>query len=474
VRINAQLIDVSTDEHLWAQTFDREMTVENIFDIQSDITRHIVEAVRGTLTDSEESDLQQLPTTNLQAYEAWLKARIALNRPEYSADKYIEAEKWLKKAVELDPQFAQAWAQLVVTNGQAIWIGYDDTPERLAAMRNALDQARKTGPDLPETLAAEAEYLYRIDTDFHAAEPLFAKASEARPGDADLLIRLAMTERRTAHFEDAIAHIEKAAELDPANTYARALEAETLAIMKDWQRLEPLLAQWRKQFPEVEAFSAYQVWAEVFAHGDLAGARQILDTLKPSLAPAYQNIAFVVPLFERDYQGLIDHWNEPPLVQLRDNPSLSAIWLEQIARAYKYMGDETNCRVFADRAIEAGKKYTSPSVNSAAFILNALAQAYADNGQYDLALKTIDQARELMPEANDSLEGPLLSVARAKMLGLAGQREAALMEIKRLLHTPGGPTVWGLRLNPDWDYFRDDPEFQKLSGKAGQQEEHSS
>ena len=67
IRINAQLIDVANDEHLWAETFDREMTVENIFDIQSEITRQIVQAVRGELTSEEQIKLSRIPTANLEA-----------------------------------------------------------------------------------------------------------------------------------------------------------------------------------------------------------------------------------------------------------------------------------------------------------------------------------------------------------------------------------------------------------------------
>jgi TolB-like protein len=81
VRINAQLIDVTTDEHLWAETFDREMTVENIFDIQSEITRQIVQAVRGELTEEETQALAEVPTDNLDAYEAYLHARRISWRP---------------------------------------------------------------------------------------------------------------------------------------------------------------------------------------------------------------------------------------------------------------------------------------------------------------------------------------------------------------------------------------------------------
>ncbi|NOR18695.1 MAG: adenylyl cyclase, partial [Xanthomonadales bacterium] len=75
IRINAQLIDVATDQHLWAETFDREMTIENLFDIQSEITRQIVSAVKLELTETQQRSLARVPTNNLQAYENYLQAR---------------------------------------------------------------------------------------------------------------------------------------------------------------------------------------------------------------------------------------------------------------------------------------------------------------------------------------------------------------------------------------------------------------
>ncbi len=204
IRINAQLIDVEKDQHIWAETFDREMTIENIFDIQSEITRQIVNAVRGELTEAETATLAQIPTNNLEAYEAYLQALALTHHPDYVQDNYIEAEIWLKKALELDPEYAHAWALLVVIHGQATWIGYDSSPERFAAAREAMENAKIFGPGFSETLAAEGEYLYRIENNYPASVDKFQAAHELAPGNAvqtddsiDLYVR--QTAKSTRH-----------------------------------------------------------------------------------------------------------------------------------------------------------------------------------------------------------------------------------------------------------------------------------
>jgi tetratricopeptide (TPR) repeat protein len=465
IRINAQLIDVSTDEHLWAETFDREMTVENIFDIQSEITRHIVTAIRGELTDEETVTLAQRPTDNLDAYEAYLKAKVFLNDPLYSADKFVNAEEWLKKAVASDPGFVLAWAQLVVTHGQAIWLRYDRSPERYQAALDALNNAEKFGPGMPETLAAKAEYLYRISSDFLAAEPLFAQASLAKPGDSDLLVRLATTERRTGHFEPAITHYQMAIELDPANLQARSLLLETLVIMGAFERAEPLADLWIEKFPEEQTFKTFKARILPRARGKVKEAKALLAEVEPNLGWAYIVTASSIFFYDRDYQGLIDTLSRPPLSQMADLPLFRIMRLDLLARAYRYMGEAGNADKYARSAIEAGTTDTSTSkgVDSNFSRSGLLASAYANVGQLDKALAVIDRSLELVPESADSLTGPGFSISRARILGMAGQRDESLAEIERLLNTPAGLTRWDLYLNPDWDFFRDDERFNQLA-----------
>jgi TolB-like protein len=242
IRINAQLIDVTTDEHLWAETFDREMTVENIFDIQSEITRQIVTAVRGELDESEAAALTQTPTSNLEAYEAYLHAKAQINLPDYIEQKFIDAETWAQRAVSLDPEFAQAWAILVETNCQLVWMGMDNAEERIQRASAALEKAILHGPALAETLAARAEYIYRVENDFHRAETAFAEAVKANPGDPRLLIRLGVAQRRAGAFEAAVSSFQLAIELDPANIEGRSLLVGTLNLMGEYRRAEPLIA----------------------------------------------------------------------------------------------------------------------------------------------------------------------------------------------------------------------------------------
>jgi len=218
IRINAQLIDIATDEHLWAETYDREMTIDNLFDIQSEITQHIVAAVKGQISPAERQSLASAPTVNIAAYEAYLKARQLLAASGYNMEKYQAAQPYLEDALELDPNFGLAWLLLAEVHSYAAWMGYDDFSTRQVAAQAAIERAAATmGPDAAELLAAQGNHLYRFERDYAGALEAQTKAAAAMPGDVALLGAMGATQRRLGLFDESIASLLLSYELDPAS-----------------------------------------------------------------------------------------------------------------------------------------------------------------------------------------------------------------------------------------------------------------
>ncbi len=461
IRINAQLIDVATDRHLWAETFDREMTMENIFDIQSEIARQIVTAVRGELTEEEHLNLSRIPTNNLQAYEAYLQALSITNRADYSRDNYIEAEIWAKKAVELDPEFAQAWAMLVEIHAQATWIGYDTTPERFAMVKTALDNAIRFGPDLPETIAAKAEYQYRVEQNYRQSIETFKQAHRALPGDADILHRLAVAQRRAGDLEDAIASFELALELDPGHIRSPTTMVETLIYMRELQKASKVIDKFVLRYPDARDLRASKVRIYML-QGDLESARLLLDSMAPWVSASYFLTATLLPILERDYAKAIASWSIPEVVQASSDRGFFAFGDVTKARVYRLMGDEDLAQAHANRAIESLTSLAPTNTNIDGFELSYLAEVYALVGENEKALTAAREAMAIIPEDKDMLFGTGISKAYAQVLALTGRRDEALVEIERLLEHPTGFIRWGLYLDPRWDFFRDDERFNAL------------
>jgi len=152
VRINVQLIDTSTDEHLWAHTYDRTLTVENLFGIQSEISREIVTALHGVLSDKDSLALQSAPPTNLDALTEYQLGRRELAKR--TAESLALAEKSFKRAIELDANYALAYVGLAETYPlQVIYanMAYVDSVE---PQREAIETALALNPELGEAYAA--------------------------------------------------------------------------------------------------------------------------------------------------------------------------------------------------------------------------------------------------------------------------------------------------------------------------------
>lgn len=208
IRMNAQLIDARTDGHLWAETFDRDLSVAEIFAIQAELAERIAGVMQTTLSKSAAPEPRAPPTESIEAWSALAAARSLASRSEDRAGTL----ELLERAVALDPDFAQAWAVLSVFHSTGDARG---TPAIDDALR-ALEQARALAPDEPETLWAEGAYGFHVrEADADALASLERAASLA-PGDSEILRLQALVLRRMGRAEEAVEVLERAVSLDPA------------------------------------------------------------------------------------------------------------------------------------------------------------------------------------------------------------------------------------------------------------------
>lgn len=460
IRINAQLIDVTTDEHLWAETFDREMTMENIFDIQSEITRQIVTAVKGELSETEQQSLAAAPTDNLEAYEAFLHAKASTNRADYTKEKYVEAQPWAERAVKLDPEFAEAWAILSEIHGQAVWQGYDNTPERHKTAREALSKATQLNPGSAFVKAAQADYLYRFDNDYEAALNMHKEALEIAPGDGRILFNKALTQRRLGLWRESISTFEKAVQLDPANVFIATQMIDTLTWMNEWDRVESLLNEWIIKYPESRDLRGQKVRAKLLHHGDLASARVLFDLWPPTPGYLFKQTASALLGFERNFDALLviqDSSAFTQYVQFGTDAGLAK------GITYHLMWDEENSKQYLQQQLNYSLARTRNGTLIDTFELMNLAMCWSYLGEHKKSLATSSKAIEMTPKKKDHLSGTVLGHRHTLILARAGHRDEALERLAENIDGIEGLTRWELYLNPEWDFFRDDERFNELA-----------
>jgi TolB-like protein len=224
VRINMQLIDVTTDGHLWAQTYDRELTTANIFAIQSEISTAIADALEATLSPQEKAQLDDVQTENMAALEAYFLGRQAMAKRTSAA--LAEAEAHFKKAVGLDPDYALAYVGLAETYVlQASYSGQSRVVQNALA-QPLIDKSLAINDRLGEAYVAKAEIVETEDE--VAAERLFRKGIELAPGYVTGHHWFGNLLARTGRPEEALDQIEEAARLDPLSPIVRIALGGTL------------------------------------------------------------------------------------------------------------------------------------------------------------------------------------------------------------------------------------------------------
>ena len=218
LRIVAQLIDARTDEHLWAETYDREL--DDVFAIQSEVAEKIAEALQARLTPGEKSRIAKRPTKNLEAYNLFLVGRHNHYRavPEY----FTKAITCFERAIELDPEFADAYAWLASTkyyNGAGYYgvRPHDVAPEVLSLLTKALD----LDPMNAAAYQVRAEVRDWYNFEWEGAEADYRRALELNPNNSIAHIYYAFHLVACGRFEEALAERERAHELDPASWFIR-------------------------------------------------------------------------------------------------------------------------------------------------------------------------------------------------------------------------------------------------------------
>lgn len=208
VKINVQLIRATTDEHIWAESYNRKL--DDVFGVAG----AIAEQLNAKLTGAEEKAITDKPTQNVAAYDAYLHA-LSIEYHQFSYSTYQKAAASYAEAVQLDPKFALAWARLGVIRSFLYFNGVDPNTNSSAAVKEAADQAYALQPDSGETWVALGAYRYRVLRDFDGALQAYGEGLKRLPNGSRIFRNMAYVERRLGRWPEAEAHYKKAKELDP-------------------------------------------------------------------------------------------------------------------------------------------------------------------------------------------------------------------------------------------------------------------
>jgi serine/threonine protein kinase/Tfp pilus assembly protein PilF len=473
VRVNVQLINAQTDSHLWADTYDRNLT--DIFDVESEIAKRIAESLQATLTGGEERALAVKSTNNPEAYDAYLRGLSLEGRGTYaystSIDLARKATDSYELAVQLDPNFAIAWARLSRADA-LIYFNCDDSTcvARRDAAKRALENAQKLAPNSAETLLALGYFQYLVLHDYGSAKTTLASLSKTLPGSSDVPKVLGSISRREGHWDESVAYFEQALTLDPRNVELLMRAAWTYSMLRRFPTALKLYDRALDITPNDQGVMAAKASIHQ-AQGDLQEAARLLSGINAQTPSGESFLIKIGQLrLERNFGEAI-RLLQARLAQSRfDSEGDNKVVLALMQR---FAGDMARAKITAEQArntLEQRYRDQQKDAFLAAALSRALSRAYAVTGERDSSLKAAEHAIMLLPRAKDRVAGPALEENLAFIQAIFGEHNPPISTLAQLLHMPYNSWVYGpatitpalLRLDPLWDPLRADPAFQKL------------
>ncbi len=498
LRINVQLIRAIEEDHLWATTYDRELTASNIFDVQSDIARTIADELHVQLSASDDTLLSVVPTNNMEALQRYMLGRQLIERG--TSESYHQATQYLFEATELDPNYAKAWVAIAHVNSRKYQTGYIDLQKYVAAATPAIASALKLNNTLSEAHAELAALRWQSG-DIDAAEASFKTALELGPSDSqslysygnylrttgrqqeaipvlkralegnplsvDTLFELGKAEMYSGMPEQFVIRAEKILEIDPSSVHGYVANLQAYHWMGRYDLMWPWYIKSMASDPE-----DFELWGHLGLYSHYVGATEWVDRYldralelgpnEPAVLRCYASVleqrgqldAAVEIARNALESGLDDRWqsNEIFLRLVRDD-ALRSGNLEDSKSWYL----DRHPELFLD-----APEITVGNINAAAdlaLLLQRAGEPAAADTIIDTGLVWIQRTQ---PEG---VHGYLINIADVELLALDGQEQAALDRLQQAVDN-GWKSHWRSAFgNETLASLRNEPRFQQITAQ---------
>jgi eukaryotic-like serine/threonine-protein kinase len=453
VRVSTELIDARTDQTLWSESYQRDLT--DIFAIQSEIAQSVAAKLSAQLSPEEQKSIEQRPTKNLEAYDLYLQAKDLIfyrfGQEMYQTSEEAKAIKLLEEATRKDPQFTLAYCLIAKVHDDLYHWWIDRTPERRALADAAVQEALRLEPDSPEAHLAEAYHLWACDRNYERANVQIELAQRDLPNSSEAFSLDAKIDVRLGRWEDAIKAKEKAHSLDPRN----------LEIDYDLSWLYGTLRRYR----EVEQLGVKdRSFMEWLRTGDSAAYLAKEQRRLPLDNPWGRSARFWLTVLARDWKTASQILANNPNQDLYEGdialvpiPSgCGEIFLAALQGKHPTMdGSFRTAREELAQRVEAHPDEVR--------LLSVLGLVDAVLGRKKEALEEADRAVELRPLSEDAGEGREILTERVKVYIWTDGPDLAFRELARLIKIPPLPPSRALfAADPFLDPIRKDPRFDNL------------
>jgi serine/threonine protein kinase/tetratricopeptide (TPR) repeat protein len=468
IHLNAQLIDTQTDEHVWAEHYDRP--VSDLFAIQTDLAQKVTDQLHAKLSASEKAALEERPTKDIKAYNLYYEAASLIDQigsAEEGKDQekaYLHAMALLTQAIARDPDFVLAYCRLAEANVEFYFKGYDRSSRRLELAKGAIDSAFRLQPDSGEAHLALATYYYHCYYDYDRARDELDLARRSLPNNARIFQWSGLIDRRQNRWNDAVRNFNDALELDPQNRQILGGNTQIYLFLRDYKKAKEMRERLVALHPKED-----RRWATADLDLILRADTRAMHALLQKETDDNDEVSI-----ERLRLALREHDTvaaERALERLRtlgeDAINVRAVGDATFNRAHleglidRMKGDAVSAKSAFTRARMQQEKVVSLQPQKGPF-LTVLGLIDAALGRKEDALREGRRALELTPAEKDSLDAADVLYYFGVICAWVGERALAFEQLQASARMPAGVTYAEIRLDPHWDPIRDDPRFEKI------------
>jgi len=457
VRINVQLIKAEGDSHLWADTYDRKLT--DIFAVETEVAQKIANSLEAHLTGGEQRQIANIPTKNPQAYDAYLRglALIIRQSPEHMA----KGRDYFQQAVELDPEYAQAWAHLSIAESELYFAG-EQTPAHAERARRAAETAVRLQPELSDAHSALGLFYYFCLQDFDRALLELDEARKRSPNDVNVIFYTGLVKRRQGKLDEAIELQKKATIFDPRNPDMWSNLGRSYHGKRDLVLAREMFDRAFAVAPDEIQFIAEKAQAYL-AEGDIDKAESLLRDRDLTGSDVAFGEYVDCLVYRRRFDEAVQTLSKALEVRkgrsrLRDADGKS--WLGGLKLL---AGQESEGRTLLE---EARGELTA--LRDSGFTGRRITEAliWTSAGLGDRQAVEREAATLINQTQHDLWVAPGSKVIIAAAYSILRDADHSIPLLEQALSASYHHAITSarLRLDPVWDPIRNDPRFQKLAG----------
>ena len=455
IHVNTRLVRTSDDTQIWTEDYDIEAA--DVTDVQSQIAQRVAHELNLVILGPERRRLARRATDDAQAYDSYLRGNAYYER-SWSRPDVEAAVEMYRKAVEIDPDYALAYAKLAQAHAWMHQLRYDLSEDRLVAAKRAADRAVALDPDAPEVHVALGLYYYWGRTDYARAVQEFTIAKDLQPSNALAFRQIGNVQRRQGRFTEALDSYRKAADLDPRSHQAWFNLGETYLFIRDYVQAARHLERVTALAPEFLEGYVQRARLSISARGDLEGAQRILRQAEERIAPT----AWRAPML--DFARIIYHPNlDEFLARIRPGAYGLDSASYHVMKGTMYLQlQRTNQATAQFDSGRAHLEQMSVDQPGQAWIHGLLGIAYAGLNRADAAIRSAERAEELLPVSKDALDGPEWVINLGLIHAILGNEAKAIEYYGQALSIPSWVSSNSLRRDPVLATLNRNPDFQRL------------